>query len=95
MSDQVKDEIDIEKPLELEYLLGNIQALEDLINVLYINAKSEEQYLFYTLALFTYIAELCKKVSKQSHGLIVESKLDTVHLLCHCFIKCTVGRKQR
>ena len=72
-SDYAKAEIDIKESLKLEYLLGNLQALEYLMNALYQNAKTKEQYVFYTICLFTYIAELCKNASKESHRLIADN----------------------
>ena len=82
-SDYAKAEIDIKEPLKLEYLLGNTQAVEDLMNALYQNAKTKEQYVFYTICLFTYIAELCKNVSKESHGLIIDNVIVVLKSIKH------------
>ena len=82
-SDYAKAEIDIKEPLKLEYLLGNTQAVEDLMNALYQNAKTKEQYVFYTICLFTYIAELCKNVSKESHSLIIDNVIVVLRSIRH------------
>ena len=75
MSDKIKLEMDVKEPLKLEYLLGNVQALEDLITVLYLHAKTEEQQVLFTVGLFTLIAESCKNVSKDSHRIVVDNAI--------------------
>ena len=72
-SDRIKLEMDLDEPVRLEFILGNLQALEDLITVLFLKAETDEQYVIYTICLFTYIAELCKNVSKESHRLIADN----------------------
>ena len=53
MSEKMKLEMDVKEPLKLDYLLGNLQAPEDLITVLYLHADAEEQQVLYTVCLFT------------------------------------------
>ncbi len=73
LSNEIKDKMDIDKPEEFKYLLGNTLALETIIQVLYQNASTKEHYIFSTITLFTYIAEMCKDVSEESHYLITEN----------------------
>ena len=53
------------------------EILKDLIvyrtNVLYQCVETEEQYVLYTICLFTYIAELHGNVSKDSHRIITDN----------------------
>lgn len=79
ISDFMKSDMEnIKEPMKLEYLLGNTLALENLILELYRHAESKEQHILYTVALFTYIAEMCKNVSEESQPLIVDNVIVTL-----------------
>ncbi len=73
ISDEMKEQLDIHEPDKLKYLLGNPLALETLFHYVYQEVVTDEQYVFATMAVFTYIAEMCKDVSEDCHSLILDN----------------------
>ena len=72
LSDRIKIEMDVKDPLTPTDLLTNVEALEAVIRSLYLHAETEEQYVLYTVCLFTYVGKLCKNLSVETHELIAD-----------------------
>ena len=72
LSDKIKIEMDVKDPLTPTDLLTNVEAPKAGIRSLYLHAETEEQYVLYTVCLFTYVGKLCKNLSVETHELIAD-----------------------
>ena len=73
ISEKINIEMDVKDPFKPEDLLASVQALEGVIQALYLYAETEEQHVLYTVCLFTYVAELCKNVQVELHRIVADS----------------------
>lgn len=73
MSDRVMENTDIDTLVTSENPLEDKTALHSLIQEVYKYSNNKQTYIFRTVCLFTYIAEMCVNLPEERHPVIVHN----------------------